>query len=473
VYPKKDTTHTLIANKLTVALRARSSVWQCRYNVDGKWQRTSTGERDLAAAKARAHQLLIEANVRKQLNAAPVTRKFKDIANLAIRRMTDEESQGVGKAIYKDYKSAIRMYLIPFFGKYAIDSITYTLIQEFEGWRKTKMEKDPSRSVLMNHNAAMNRIFDEAIIRGFMVEANRPRLEIKGKKSQRRADFSAEEARALLANFDSWVSRTTADCVDHRALLKDYVEILLDTGARPGNELLELTWLQIETRMSPLITPTGLKDEEGDPIELVNARRQVILKIQSSKTGARKSIGRLPTYRALSRISNRNYGKTLDEMIESGSTDHIFQYKEFISDKRIKAALKAEQPLPAPKLLRPTSLNKLFEDYLTDHNLSVDPITGQRRVLYSLRHTYATFSLEHDRVEIHTLAKQMGTSVGMIEQHYSHLDAVKAMHQLHGSESREMLSKPGLVDERYAFDPNAAAKKKKASPGKNQGKKTK
>jgi len=92
VYPKKDTTHTLIANKLTVALRARSSVWQCRYNVDGKWQRTSTGERDLEAAKARAHQLLIEANVRKQLNAAPVTRKFKDIANLAIRRMTDEDA---------------------------------------------------------------------------------------------------------------------------------------------------------------------------------------------------------------------------------------------------------------------------------------------------------------------------------------------------------------------------------------------
>jgi len=224
--------------------------------------------------------------------------------------------------------------------------------------------------------------------------------------------------------------------------------------------------------MSPVITPTGLTDEDGDSIDLINARRQVILNIQSSKTGARKAIGRLPTYRALSRIAKRNYGKKLEEMIESGSTDHIFQYKEFISDKRIKAALKAEQPLPTSKLLRPTSLNKLFEDYLTDHNLSVDPITRRRRVLYSLRHTYATFSLEHDRVEIHTLAKQMGTSVGMIEQHYSHLDAVKAMHQLHGSESREMLSKPGLVDEKYAFDPNAAAKKKKASPGKNRAKKT-
>lgn len=473
MYPKKDTTHILIPNRLTVALRDRSSMWQCRYNVDGIWQRTSTGERDLKAAKDRAHQLLIEASVRKQLNAAPVTRKFKDIANLAIRRMTDEESQSMGKAIYKDYKSAIRMYLIPFFGKYAVDSITYTLIQQFDGWRGKEMEKDPSRSVLMNHNAAMNRVFDEAVIRGFMVEANRPRLEIKGKKSQRRADFSTQETRALIANFDTWIHRTTADYVDHRALLKDYVEILLDTGARPGNELLEMTWLQLETRVSPLITPTGLYDEEGDSIELNNARRQVILKIQSSKTGARRAIGRLPTYRALSRIADRNYGKTLSQMIQAGSTEHIFQYMEFISDKRRKAALKANQPLPVPRLIRPTSLNKLFEDYLVDHNLTIDPLTSQRRVLYSLRHTYATFSLEHDRVEIHTLAKQMGTSVGMIEQHYSHLDAVKAMHQLHGEESREILSKPGLVDDRYAFDPNAAAKKKKASPGKKEARNTK
>jgi integrase len=43
---------------------------------------------------------------------------------------------------------------------------------------------------------------------------------------------------------------------------------------------------------------------------------------------------------------------------------------------------------------------------------------GQNRTLYSLRHTYATQALASG-VDIHTLAKQMGTSVLMIERHYS------------------------------------------------------
>jgi integrase len=45
---------------------------------------------------------------------------------------------------------------------------------------------------------------------------------------------------------------------------------------------------------------------------------------------------------------------------------------------------------------------------------------GDRRTLYSLRHTYATFALTN-RVGIHVLARQMATSIGMLEKHYSHL----------------------------------------------------
>jgi integrase len=46
---------------------------------------------------------------------------------------------------------------------------------------------------------------------------------------------------------------------------------------------------------------------------------------------------------------------------------------------------------------------------------------GQNRTLYSLRHTYATFELLRGGTDMHTLSKQMGTSVKMIEQHYGHL----------------------------------------------------
>jgi len=49
----------------------------------------------------------------------------------------------------------------------------------------------------------------------------------------------------------------------------------------------------------------------------------------------------------------------------------------------------------------------------------------------------------------------------MIEKHYSHLDAVKAIHQLRGEESRQLIQADTVVDEKYAF--KQSLKKKKAS----------
>ena len=109
---KKSTTHVLIPKQLLIAQRERSSVWQCRYCIDNRWQRTSTGERDIEKAKLKAHELLMEANVRKRMNVAPITRYFKDVAQHAIKRMKDELSGGGGKVSYKDYIVATEKYLI-------------------------------------------------------------------------------------------------------------------------------------------------------------------------------------------------------------------------------------------------------------------------------------------------------------------------------------------------------------------------
>ncbi len=445
---KKVTTHALIPRQLVVFLRPRSTVWQCRFQIDGKWQRNSTNERNLADASKRAHELLIEANVRKKMNAVPITRFFKDIAKTTIQRIDDDEAHGKGKVSFKEYKVTINTYLIPFFGKYKIDSIDNDLLEEFNAWRIKRMGYEPKHSTLLNHNAALNRVFDVAIDEGYMIKGNRPTLDAKGKASERRANFTLREARALLANFDKWIDDARADSFSIRQLLKDYAIVLLDTGARPGKELLELTWNHVSIEIKPEAHLTGefSNDGEGNVEEIVtiNANKSVFLEILEHKTKKRTSAGRSDTYNAFNSIAQRNYGKSLEEMIHEGSEDRIFMFREWLNEEQIKANTIA-------KLKSPTSFPKLFDDYLIKTNLQIDPITKQKRVLYSLRHTYATLLLEHDSIDIHLLATQMGTSVAMIEKHYSHATVRNAMDKMRGEESRRLLQAPGYIDKRYLY----------------------
>ena len=69
-------------------------------------------------------------------------------------------------------------------------------------------------------------------------------------------------------------------------------------------------------------------------------------------------------------------------------------------------------------------------DWLLEDAGMLNDEYGEARALYSCRHTYATFGLLFKKVPVHTLAVNMGTSVGMIEKHYSHLTARLAVDQL-------------------------------------------
>jgi len=462
VSAKNPTTHTIIQGVLTIALRDRSSIWQCRYKIDGKWQRNSTHERDFKAAKDKALEIYNEATWRKKNNIAPITRFFKDIAKVVVKKLQDEITNGYGKPIYKDYITAINKYLIPILGKYKIDSIDYKVLSHFEQERLKYMKKEPTKSTQLTHNAALNRIFDEAIFRGYMVAANKPILKAKGKKTERRVEFSVEEVKALRGNFEAWIERGRADTRHLRALLRDYVEILLDTGARPGKELLDLTWGQVELEVFPVFTPTGLAEQpneyEPEAGELINfnLNQTVYLNILTGKTarvkGGRKALGYLNTYKALSRIADRNYNKSVKQVIKEHENDYIFRFKEFQSKKNNKLNTEV-------KLVPPTSLVKLFNQYLNEHNLLTDPSTKKDRQLYSLRHTYATIRLLYDKVSPAIIVKQMGTSLSMLEKHYDHIETIKSVHQLRNDESRKLIEADIQVDSKYAYDESKAKKK--------------
>lgn len=438
----KETTHTLIERELIVYRRERSNIWQCRFKVDGVWQRASTKHSDLKKAKARAHELRMEAEIRKRSNLPVITRKFRDVARLAVERLEHEIAVGKGKRSYTDYIRVINDYLIPILGKKSITSIDYQALDELNIKRAELMEKVPTQSTMLTHNAALNRVFDEAVIRGFLTDANKPKLEATGKKSERRAAFDMNELRALLANFDDWIDAArTEQSKEMRQLMRDYVDVLLDTGARPGSELLNLQWRQIKFAMKATLKPTGEIDNTDDTHEeivLPNLNRSVAM-VVSGKTGTRTIVGMLRTVKALERIAERNYQREEDEE-EPGITDPF---------KKLTLPTNTDFVFRTKNKEEQTSWQKMFESYLKEHNLLIDPITGNKRVFYSLRHTYATLALTNDQVPIHTLAKQMGTSVLMIEKHYSHLKVVQAIDQLRGEETRRLIDAGGVVDEIY------------------------
>ncbi|MBU3566376.1 hypothetical protein [Polynucleobacter sp. MWH-HuK1] len=432
---KKESTHQLIHRNLTLYQREHSAVWQCRYKVDNKWIRATTKETQLDLAINKAKELLVEAEIRKRSGIPVVTKRFKDIAMLAIDRMERDLRGGLGKVIYNDYIRIIKERFIPSLGQRLITNIDYDALQQYYDDREATYGTALSNSNRKTQNAAFNRVFDEAIVRGYLTESNRPKLDGKTKESVRRPAFELHEIRALLKNLGPYIqSARTKDARERREILRDYVEMLIDTGARPGIELLDMKWKQIRFMMNPISTVTDQIDEEGEVIEVHSLNRSCEMTVKG-KTGQRQIIGRLPSIRVLERIAMRNYGvkssikDPLAELIKPTNDDYIFRTKEGrdLSDV----------------------LNHMFDTFLADHGLLIDPKTNQKRVFYSLRHTYATLSLTHDQVPIHTLAKQMGTSVLMIEKHYSHLQVIQAIEQLRGTNTRKLIESGSKVSDDY------------------------
>jgi integrase len=446
------TTHVILPRKLIVYRRDRSGAWQCRFKCDDKWQRATTKETDLKKAKAAAHKLLVAAEIRKEQNLPVVTRRFRDVANLAIERMEQEQASGKGKVSFKDYIRVIKEYLIPSLGKRHITSIDVTALDELAAERIVKMNKQPTRSTLLTHNAALSRVFDEAVMRGFLTESNRPKLESEGKESQRRPAFTLDEVKAMIGSFDAWIERARTDISrETRIIMRDYVLMLLDTGARPGIELLELRWNKItENKVDPVVKELSKKPDEFQEVPTQHDLRRSVTMTVKGKTGTRDIVGMGRTVEVLRSIAARQYPDTeqplltpLIKIAKSNNSDRVF----IRSDKNVVFS----------------SFQKMFENFLSDHSLLIDPRTNQHRVFYSLRHTYATFALTHDQVPIHTLAKQMGTSVLMIERHYSHLKVIQAINQLRGAETRQLIDAGGVIDEMYESKKVAAKNEKKAA----------
>ena len=380
----RDDTVLILDGEVRVYRRERSKRWQVAFSIDGNPIRISTGKRNLNEAKEVARDIYLEYKFRHKNDLPIVTKKFSDVARLAIADMRKQLDGGLGKKVYLHYIVCIEQYLIPFFGAQYVTSIDYEKIQSFYDWRREKMGREPKASTLNTHNSAMNRVFDEAVARGFLAQKDVPILLNKGEKSERRPDFTREEYATTIRKLPHWIKQGKAGKpTDMRYLMRDYVLVLANTGMRHGTEALNLNWKHVT-----LFEENGL---------------QYLEMSVTGKTGRRDIICRSGTINYLKRIHERS---------------------DDIKHMSFEQLLKARLDVPVFRLPDGTvskNIHQTFRAFMKDSGLLKCPRTGQNRTLYSLRHTYATFALLNDGMDIHALAVQMGTSIGMIERHYSHL----------------------------------------------------
>lgn len=380
-------TISLLDGAVVLYKRSNSTKWQCRFRLDnGSWFTCTTASDQVAEASTRAIELHHRIDERYSSEEAYLTRTFAWLATQELESLRDQLITAKNRQSIRDHIYVLEHYLIPFFGRLPVANIQQSQVDEFDSWRITQMGREPRFSTQRHHATTFNRVMARASNNGLLNRFAKPvTLNVAGDRSQSRPSFSAEEVDRLLAFMPGWEVQRRAGRTqrfhDMAKLCRCYVEFLLYTGIRQGTESMPIRWKDIQWH---------------------RAGAEQYLKIWvSGKTGPRHLIARaslIVTLERLMRWQQLAY-ESLDQLIKAGLDRKVFVF---------------------PAGDQPYSLHGVFRRLLEDAELLRDPQTNQIRTLYSLRHTYATQALATG-VDIHTVARQMGTSVVMLEKHYSKL----------------------------------------------------
>jgi integrase len=389
--------------QIRLTRRENSKKWQVHYKIDGlkTWFRKSVQTTDVDKAVQLAERLWMKATFEHEEGRPLISKKFKPVAEVVLRRLEEEIKAGTAKPIAKDYVSAINLYLIPYYGNFNVDNIKPATVSQFHVWRKEKVGRELSGSAQNNHNAAFNLVMDEAVQRGYLSDYHRPSTKNTGAESDRRAEFSHEELETLLKYSAKFIAdgRTDRTKMIRQVLAQAYVPFLAATGIRAGTESENLEWRHID-------------------VEVVNGQPVLHIRLQQGKLGPRNFVAHNSCWRILEvmrQISPDLKDTPLEEVLKQRVAEKVFR----LSDGTV-----------------PDNWNKPFRQMLEDSNLLKSPVTDKERSLYSLRHYYATQRLL-EGIPIHDLAQQMGTSVLMIQKHYSHLTPLMKATQFAGSLSSD------------------------------------
>jgi len=389
--------------------------WYCRVKIpkSDKYKFISLKTPDINEARDKAFDADADIRFRVKHEVPVFEKSFAEVAEEygAYKKQMADAGQ-ITRQRWKTVDGHIRLHLIPYMGNIQVTHIRQDKWEGYPLWRKQngrsleEMAKDGSIRAEM---VTLRAIMDYAADRQYIRERQVPKGKLLLDKGRRDA-FTPTEYRQLHTFARQWIKEGKTDLfVWYRTMAYNFVLVMANTGMRPG-EARNLKWKDIQPRT----------DRQG---------------------------------RAFVALNVRGKGK-FRELV---ATNNVATYLE-----RIRAVSKATKPDDAVfstyKGKQSTSLyDSMIEDLLTASGLLKGP-SGTRRSSYCFRHTYATFRLM-EGVDVYFLAKQMGTSVKMIEDYYGHITpAENAERILQGTPGWEPLAE---VSGETAASVNAGADGKK------------
>ncbi|MGD8388734.1 MAG: hypothetical protein PVG49_16425, partial [Desulfobacteraceae bacterium] len=354
--------------------RKNSSRYQCRFRDKntGKWLRYSCKSKDLTIAKEKAQELYDEYMFAEKfdLNVLPKKRiTGSRVIEELIKDLDYKLDRGLAnKWTLIGYKKCLNYWFIPFFGNLDVKSIDRKTLLKFDNYRKEKMGRVPAKNTIRMHKVLLNMFFDKAVEKNWINSIPKAPT-AKGKKPVPRGSFTRQEyGRMIYGLFPKWIAKEENPHMQRKkTLLLELMIFLANTGVRAGTEVMNIKFSDFHYIYDKM------KDAKG---KLINVK-YLGCAIRKGKTGPRNIICRdtvdkytIPAIQAL-------YPD-----LAGLSRAKLFKADELVF---------GDNPVTSQNASN-YRYQRLFNQFLKDHDLLLDNI-GQKRSLYSLRHSWVSWIL--------------------------------------------------------------------------------
>jgi integrase len=370
----------------------KKPTWLCRIKIPaGKGYVTrSTGTGDEHRAYKFAADLYDQLLVKSLTGDASIGKRMGPVIDAYVAHLEPQKG-----SLSVKYKILLMKRVKPFLERKTFDELSTAMLSKLVDDQISKTKKGSlSPNSVKRMFSDLKHFFNWCVEEGHL--AAMPKFPKVMGDPMRRPHFNRDEWNRLLRSVPEYIQNSPASVRRSRLLLMYYMLILAESGIRVG-EARNLRWRDVR--------PIGSgKDTAALSIGLTVRGKTGIREVVASGSGLREGLYRI--------LQTRRTDLRDDKSDIFGRDD--VPVDSFIFCNRNGAPI--------------GSFKKSFAAFISHVGLTFDTF-GRRRTIYSLRHTYATTRIEAG-VNHYVLAKNMGTSVAMLEGFYGHTTNVGMVDEL-------------------------------------------